>query len=284
MYKRLIYLFMVASSTVMAAENCPKTCSKYNVHKSWKLGIQTWSFRNFTLFEAIDKTHALGLDTIQAYPGQQISKEIDVEFGNGLTTEQCQKIKAKLQETNMSIAAFGVVDIPDNEADARKLFEFAKEMGIGIIVSEPAPEQFDLIDKLCQEYKIKLAIHNHPKPSYYWNPDTVVEVCKGRSKWIGACADVGHWVRSGFDPVECLKKLQGRINDVHIKEVDDKSENRIFGDAQNHVEDALKELHRQKYKGTFAIEYESNWDNNMPDIQKSICFFNSVAAKLAKNE
>jgi sugar phosphate isomerase/epimerase len=266
------------------SKTCSKACSKTDVYKDWKLGVQTWSFRKFTLFEAIDKTRALGLDSIQAFPGQQVSKESDIKFGHELTADQRQQLKAKLKEASMSIAAFGVVGIPDNEADARKLYEFAKQMGIGILVSEPQPEQFDLIDKLCQEYKIKLAIHNHPKPSYYWNPDTVLEVCEGRSKWIGACADVGHWVRCGFDPVDCLKKLEGRIHDVHVKEVDDKGDNRIFGDAQNHVEDVLKELHRQKYKGTFAIEYESNWDNNLPDIQKCVLYFNSVASQLACNK
>ena len=111
-----------------------------------------------------------------------------------------------------------------------------------------------------------------------------MEVCKGRSSWIGACADPGHWVRSGLDPVECLKKLQGRINNVHIKEVDEDKNNVIFGTAQNHVEDVLKELHRQQCQGIFSIEYESNWDNNVPDIQKSISFFNSVASQLTSNK
>lgn len=280
-YKRILMcLVFTAPLTAMASVKCPKTCSKSDDSKGWQLGVQTWSFREFTLFEAIDKTRSLGLDLIQAYPGQRVSSEMDVKFGWELTAEQRRQVKAKLRKTNIRIAVFGVVGIPENEEDAGRLFEFAKDMGIATLVSEPAPEQFDLIDRLCQKYKIKLAIHNHPKPSYYWNPDTVLEVCKDRSIWIGACADVGHWVRSGLDPVECLRKLQGRIHDVHIKEVDKEGNNVIFGTAQNHVKDILKELHRQQYQGTFAIEYESNWDNNVPDIRQSIDYFNTVVATL----
>lgn len=250
-----------------------------DVYDGWKLGTQAWSFNRFTLFDAIDKTRSLGLDYIQAYPGQNISQEIAAGFGPALTTEQRNAVKAKLADAQVKLVAFGVTGVPADEVQARQLFDFARDMGIETIVSEPDEEQFDAIDKLCAEYEIKLAIHNHPRPSHYWNPDTVLKVCEGRSKWIGACADVGHWVRSGLDPVECLKKLEGRVHDVHIKEIDD-GHDVIWGTGQGRIEAILEELHRQGYQGTFAIEYEYNWDNNLPEIRESIAYFNSVASKL----
>ena len=84
----------------------------------------------------------------------------------------------------------------------------------------PSEADFDAIDKLCAEFDINLAIHNHPQPSHYWNPDTVLKVCKDRSKRIGACADTGHWLRSGLNPLECLKKLEGRIISLHFKDLE----------------------------------------------------------------
>ena len=248
-------------------------------YSDWRLGVQTWTFKNFTLFEAIDKTRSLGLHYIQAYPGQTVSKGINAKFNEQLSADQIAAVKAKLEAAGISIFAFGVTGIPKDEAAARKLFEFAKEMGIETLASEPAFEQYDQIDKLCQEYKIKLAIHNHPKPSKYWNPDTVLKACEGRSKWIGACADVGHWVRSGLDPVECLKKLEGRIHDVHIKEIDG-GHDVIWCTGQGRVGKILEELHWQGYQGTFSIEYEYNWDNNVPEIRQSIDHFNSIASAL----
>jgi len=248
-------------------------------YDGWRMGVQTWSFRKFTLFEAIDKTRSLGLGYIQAYPGQKVSDKINKGFGPDLSPQQRQEVKAKLNETGIKIFAFGVTGISTDEAKAGKLFEFAKEMGIETIASEPKLKQFDLIDELCQKHKIKLAIHNHPKASRYWNPDTVLKACQGRSKWIGACADVGHWVRSDLNPVECLKKLEGRIHDVHIKEID-KGHDVVWGTGQARIEGVLKELHRQNFKGTFSIEYEYNWNNNVPEIRQSVDYFNSVAATL----
>jgi sugar phosphate isomerase/epimerase len=281
MQKNLLVLLNLAILSVMVSAeiNYTDSHSSPQAYDGWRMGVQTWSFNRFTLFEAIDKTRSLGLSYIQAYPGQKISGDIDAGFGPDLTSEQKQAIKEKLVDAGIKIYAFGVTGVPNDEADARKLFEFSKEMGIETIASEPKSEQFDLIDRLCQEYEIKLAIHNHPKPRYYWNPDTVLKVCEGRSKWIGACTDVGHWVRSGLDPVECLKKLEGRIHDVHIKEIDD-GHDVVWGTGQGRIKGVLEELHRQGYRGTFSIEYEYNWDNNVPEIRQSVAYFNDVASAL----
>ena len=281
MYKKTFLFLVIAMGMGCSMNNTESNKDRTSVeaYDGWRIGVQTWSFKKFTLFEALDKTRSLGLNWVQAYPGQKVSADIKTKFGPDLTVEQRQMVKDKLKETGIGIFAFGVTKIPKSENDARDLFEFAKDMGIETIASEPEMDQFDLIDKLCKEYRIKLAIHNHPKPSKYWNPDTVLAACKGRSKWIGACTDVGHWVRSGLDPVECLKKLEGRIHDVHIKEIDD-GHDVVWGTGEGRIKGVLEELHRQDYEGTFSIEYEYHWDNNVPYIRKSVDYFNSVASGL----
>lgn len=252
-----------------------------DVYDGWRLGVQAWSFKNFTFFEAVDKTQQLGLNWIQAYPGQRVAPDIDARMGYDLPESIRQAIREKLAASNVRMAAFGVLGIPDNEAEARRLYEFARDMGIEVLVSEPPAERFDLIDKLCQEYEIKLAIHNHPKPTRYWHPDNVLEALEGRSKWIGVSVDVGHWRRSALDPVECLKRLEGRIYDVHMKEVDTNlGHDVVWGTGQGWMRPILEELHRQGYKGMFAAEYEHSWDNNVPLIRRSVAYFNEVASTL----
>ncbi len=272
----IILLLMVTAMTQISVASGHPSPEAYD---GWRMGAQTWTFRKFTLFEAIDKVRSLGLNGIQAFPGQRVSADINDKFGPDLTSEQRQAVKDKLQDAGVTVYAFGVTGVPANETGARKLFEFAKDMGIKTIASEPNPNQFDLIEKLCIEYQIKLAVHNHPKPSRYWNPDTVLEVCEGRSHWIGACTDVGHWVRSGLNPVDCLKKLEGRIHDVHIKEIED-GHDVIWGTGAGRIKGILEELDRQRYNGTFSIEYEYNWDNNLPEIRPSVAYFNSIAETL----
>ena len=179
----------------------------------WRLGCQAYTFNRFTFFEAVDKTASLGLHYIEAYPGQRISKDSSAAIGADMTAADRKEVLKKLADSGVKMVNFGVGGCD------RKHFEFAKEMGIETLVAEPDEDDFDAIDKLCDEFGINLAIHNHPKPSHYWNPDTVLKVCKGRSKRIGACADTGHWARSGLNPLECLKKLEGRIISFHFKDL-----------------------------------------------------------------
>ena len=130
-----------------------------------------------------------------------------------------------------------------------------------------------------------LAIHNHPAPSIYWNPDTVVEACQGHSTRVGACADTGHWVRSGIDPLEAMRKLEGRIIGLHIKDVDRQAadaEDVPWGTGVGEVQALLKEVYRQGASPVFSIEYEAP-DGHDPydEVAQCVRYFEEVRGKLA---
>ena len=256
-----------------------------DVYDGWRLATQAYTFRKFTFFEAVDKAAALGLNWIEAYPGQQVSPDDPHSMMNyTMPVELRDKIKYKLAQTRVRLVNYGVVRLPNDPAECRRVFDFARDMGIEVIVAEPAPEAMDLVESLCEQYGIKLAIHNHPKPSRYWNPDRVLEVCKGRSKLIGACADTGHWMRSGIQPLEALRKLEGRIVSLHFKDLNEfgrrDAHDVVWGTGKANVKALLEELHRQGFEGVFSIEYEYHWENSMPEIRRCIRYFNQVAASL----
>jgi len=256
--------------------------------EDWKLGMQAYSFNRFTFSEAVEKNKALGMRYIECYPGQTLSKEKpDVKTDHNMSSADRQAMKRMLQQAEVKLMNYGVVGLPNNEAECRKVFEFAKEMGIETIVSEPPEDAFDLIDRLCDEYRISVALHNHPKPSYYWDPDTVLRLCEGRSKWIGACADTGHWTRSGVDPLEAIKKLgrANRIISLHFKDLNEfgvrDAHDVPWGTGVSQAAAILAELDRQNFKGVFSIEYEHNWLNSMPEIKKCVAFFRKTQAELS---
>ena len=179
--KSTIRFFLVGIMILVLQATIWASCSSTDVYDGWRLGIQCWTLKNMTLFEAIDQTQALGLRWIEAFPGQQISPEHTERFGPDISKALREKVKQKLDNSGICIKTFGVYGLPNDEQEARKAFEFAKEMGIETIVSEPPFDAFELLDKLCREYKIKVAIHNHPKPTRYWDPEIAVEICRKTS-------------------------------------------------------------------------------------------------------
>lgn len=278
-----VVLWIFISFSCCWSKTAPTGKAILDIKENWRLGVQAWSFNRFTFYEAIDKTAALGLNYIEAYPGQPLSKEKpNVKFGEMMPPQVRKEVKQKLQEAGVKLVNYGVVNLPNNESQCRRVFDFAKDMGIETIVSEPPPEALDLIERLCKEYKIKVAIHNHPRPARYWHPDKVLAACKGRSLWIGACADTGHWVRSGLDTVEALKKLEGRIISLHFKDVIE-GHDCVWGTGTAKVKEMLAELNRQNFKGVFSIEYEYHWENSMPEIAQCIDYFDQLAAKLGQS-
>jgi len=250
----------------------------------WRLGCQAYSFNRFSFFEAVDKTASLGLKYIEAYPGQRMSKDRAEGIGEKLSADDRKIVKQKLADSGVKLVNFGVCDLSKNETDSRKVFDFAKDMGVETIVSEPDEAAMEMLDKLCGEYGINIAIHDHPQPSHYWNPDILLAAVKGRSKRIGACADTGHWVRSGLKPLECLKKLEGRIISFHFKDlVSDPKEGYHdvpWGTGVCDVKGMLAEIHRQGIKAVFSIEYEHHWDNSLPEIAQCVAYFDKIAAEL----
>lgn len=248
----------------------------------WKLSCQAYTFRELTLFDTIDTIHKLGMRYIELYPGQRFSPDKPVGFDHNSPAELVEALQAKLKANNITPVCYGVVGLGNDEAEDRKVFDFGKKLGLINIVAEPPENSFELIDKLCNEYKINVAIHDHPQPSHYWNPDTVLKVCEGRSHRIGSCADTGHWYRSGLNPVECLKKLQGRINSLHFKDLSENKEDRPWGTGVCDADGQLAELHRQGFKGVFSIEYESTSGAELVNNVAKCCqHFSDVATKLA---
>ena len=251
----------------------------------WQLTIHSWTFQKFSIYEAIEKTKALGVKNMSISGGLTLDGKTRLNTPD-LTEAQWADIKSKVDAAGLKLMNFGVVSLPNDEAQSRKVFEFAKRAGVDTLVAEPPEDALDLVEKLCKEYNIKVAIHDHPKPSHYWNPDTVLAAVKGRTPLMGACADTGHWMRSGLDPVECLKKLDGRIITLHFKDLtaigDPKSAHDVpWGMGAGKAKEMLAELKRQKFRGAICVEYEYNWETSMPEIAECIKFFNATVAELA---
>ena len=132
----------------------------------WHLSAQTYTFNRFTFFEAVDKTIQAGLNSVEAFNGQQLGGGMEGVMDYKMAPEKRKAILRALKKKGVKLRAFGVVN-GNNEEEWRQLFAFARAMGISVINSEPKAEFLPLIGRLATQYKINVGIHNHPKPSRY---------------------------------------------------------------------------------------------------------------------
>jgi sugar phosphate isomerase/epimerase len=282
-----ILAVLVFSSSVAAAQGLTPLPPESQTG-GFAIGCQAYTFNRFSVVEAIDKTAAAGGKVIEFYPGQKLSPtEPTVVFNHDASDEVVAKVKAKLSEAGLRAVNYGVVEVPADEPGARKVFDFAKKLGLRSITTE-STGSLDTIEKLVKEYGIGCGIHNHPRrpndPSYkVWDPAYILEIVKGRDARIGAAADTGHWTRSGIKPVDALRLLEGRVVSVHLKDLN------VFGQREAHdvpfgtgvgdVPAVLDELRRQAFGGNISIEYEYNWEASVPEVAQCIGFVRGYGAR-----
>ena len=250
------------------------------------IGAQAYTFNRFSAFEAIEKCAQAGGKVIEFFPGQKLTK--DGQGGalhhNNAGDDVIAKIQAKLKEHGIKAVNYGVVGGKDAD-EWRKIFEFAKKLGLYAITTEDATK-LDIIEPLVKEFDIKIAIHDHPRrpndANYkVWDPHYIVAVTKDRDARIGACADTGHWQSSGINPVYALRVLKGRVISSHMKEKNDYGDGGTdgtrttqipFGEGIGEIGRCLDELKKQNFEGNISVEYETKWDNNVGDVTKCIDF------------
>jgi sugar phosphate isomerase/epimerase len=283
LYSSLLLAGLVAVSPLRAADPIPDNVKT----GGFAIGCQAYTFNRFSLFEAIEKTAETGAKVIELFPGQKLSKDQpNVKVDHNAGAEVIDKVKAKLKEHNLTPMAYGVVAIPADEGGARKVFEFAKTMGIRVINTE-STGSIDTIEKMVKEFDIKVGYHNHPsRPNdanyKVWDPNYIAELVKDRDVRIGACADTGHWVRSGLKPVECIAILKGRIVSSHLKDLNEMGRNAHdvpYGTGVSDLKGILDAYKAQGFVGPISIEYEYNWDNNVGEAKQCIDFVRAYGEK-----
>ncbi len=284
----LFALLLGVASVAVAAQPLPESAKVGYFYA----GCQIYTFKAFPVLTALEKIAAAGGKTVEFFPGQMLSAEDKTKFDQNTTVEQRAPVKAKLKELGLTPVGFGVVGgLGKDEESARKVFEFCKDMNIGIVVAEPAENGFDIIEKLVKEFDIKMAIHNHPKKpldrSYkYWDPEYVLSVVKDRDPRMGACADIGHWVRSGVKPTDAIRILKGCIFDSHVKDLDAfgvrEAKDMVWGTGQSDIPAVLNLFAEQGFLGPLDVEWEKDWETSLPDVTKCLEWLKNFKPTTAK--
>jgi type 1 glutamine amidotransferase len=254
----------------------------------WRLGIEAYTFHKFTMFEAIEKTSRLGLPFMGGLCFQKVSAGIPKNFDPQLSDDELREVRLKLDAEGVRLLTYYIGDIPGDEAGCRRVFEFGRRVGIETFMSEPKPEALDTIAGFCDEYGINVAIHNHDEKGSpnYWRPELILKACEGRTRRLGACADLGYWMRSGIDPIEGLRTLGERLITVQMHDLHDltpQGHDVPWGTGAGRTGEFLREMHKLGIRPTMiGLEYSHNWLESLPDIARCVEFLNALGLQLAE--
>ncbi len=248
-----------------------------------KLGIASYSFRNFPRAQAISMTLQLGTHYLNVK-----DKHLPIDS----TPEQIDAAVKEFHDAGIIFDGCGNVDFKkDDEGDIRHKFEYAKRAGFPVIICAPSHVTLPKLEKFVKEYDIKVAVHNHgpEDKDFFPTPQSVLAVIKDMDPRMGCCVDIGHTARAGMDVVETLAEVGPRLHDMHTKDLADphnpdwkvaRDSQVAVGEGKLPIRQIFAQLVKMNYNGGVDLEYEIHADDPLPGMQKSFTYMRSVLADL----
>lgn len=238
-----------------------------------KAGVASYTLRKFSLDDTIKAIQKVGIKYVSIK---------DFHLPMKSTAEERRAVAAKFKAGGITPISCGNVAMTNEEANIRNAFEYARDIGIKVIVCSPDPNSMAILDKMVKEFDIKIAIHNHgPEDKKFPSPYDVWNAVQKYDPRVGLCIDVGHTARAKVNPAEAIVKCQARLYDMHVKDISSTEPNgstieggRGVLDLKSIVQAALK----IKYSGLFSFEYEKDADDPVPGLAETIGYVRGLIA------
>jgi sugar phosphate isomerase/epimerase len=241
-----------------------------------KLGIASYSFREFSRAAAIRKTKALRVKYVSI-------KEFHLLYNS--TPQELNRGANDFRKAGLEIVGGGAIYLmKDDDNDIRRYFEYAKTCGMPLMTIGPTHQTLLRIEKFVKEYNIKIAIHNHgPSDEHFPTPESALKALKGMDPRMGVCIDIGHTALAGVNPPDAIREAGDRLLDIHMRDLANLKDGRSevpTGEGAMPIVDVFKALKEVKYQGTVNLEYESDPDDPMLGMAKSFAYMRGVLAGL----
>jgi sugar phosphate isomerase/epimerase len=245
-----------------------------------KLGIATYTFRNFD--------RAKTIEMIKAVKTPWVSIK-DVHLKIDAPPEELRAGRKEFDDAGLRVTSGGNVDMNSaargTEQGLRHSFEYARAAGLPMMVCAPRHDNLAIIERLVKEFDIRIAIHNHgPEDRNFPTVESVLDAVRPLDRRCGLCMDVGHSARTGMDVVKSIAEAGGRLFDMHVKDLErptDKASQCDVGDGIMPFAAIFKQLKKMNYQGSVNLEHEINAANPLPGVQRSFSYMRGVLAGLA---
>jgi sugar phosphate isomerase/epimerase len=209
----------------------------------------------------------------------------DVHLPMTASAEAAAEIRRKTEAAGLTLMGGGTITLKNDPAQLRSAFEYARRAGFPLMVAAPEPAAFDAIEKLIQEFGIKVAIHNHgPEDKSFPAPQDAYRLLKGRDPRFGLCMDIGHTLRAGVDPVATVGEVKDRLLDLHLKDLKvatDPASQTEVGKGVIDIPGLFRALQGVAFTGHCGLEYEINEQAPQAGIRESLAYLRGVLDALA---
>ena len=251
-----------------------------------QLGVQSYSFRDLPLDEAIKAMVADGLGDCELFsphiemggmkppaPGgrNHMTRE-ERRAASAAHEEKLHKwrltvpldyfkdVRKKFNDNGINLYAYNMSfndHFTDEEID--RGFLMAKALGVGIITASTTIPVAQRVVPFAEKHKMIVAMHGHSNltdPNQFATPESFAKAL-AMSKYYRVNLDIGHFTAANFDAVDYIRKNHQHIVLLHLKDrKKNEGPNVPWGEGDTPIKQVLALLKETKYPIPAFIEYE----------------------------
>ena len=236
----------------------------------FKDGNGGYTFVNYSIEQTIEIMNRVAINNLSV-------KEFHLPLNS--TQEKIDEVLSKFKNGGINVYTVGVIYMR-SQADVDRAFDYAKRVGVDMIVGVPTYDLLSYTESKVKEYNIRIAIHNHgPEDKLYPGPKDVYERIHKMDKRVGLCLDIGHAFRAGANLEKVVIDYAPRIFDLHIKDVTAaKADAKAIEVGRGAIDfnALIAVLRKVGYNGSCSIEYEKDMKDVLPGIAESAGYLRGV--------
>lgn len=273
--------------------NCMGQTKRINSRFSGvQIGVQSYSFRDRSLDDAIKAMVEVGLGSCELWSGHVEPKELFDRYNKSRDAEsreairrwrlsapldELKRVRAKFDRAGIELYAYNLSFRDDfTDAEIERGFEMAKALGVKVMTSSSNVSTAKRIDPFAKRYQMRVGMHNHSNvsdPNEFATPESFAKAMEGASGYIAINLDIGHFTAANFDPVEFLRQHHARIVTLHIKDRKrNQGQNMPFGQGDTPIKEVLALLRQNKWPIPANLEYEYEGQDTVQEIKRCLAY------------
>lgn len=246
-------------------------------HRGVTLGVQSYSFRDRPLDQAIAAMQQLGLTSCELWQGhlepRGVSRDELRRWREMTPIDEFRAVKAKFDRAGIRVYAYNISFRDDfSDAEIERGFDVTRALGAEIITASANTAVVKRVAPVAARHRITVGMHNHSRvdPDEFATPESFI-AAMGLGPLIAVNLDIGHFTAANFDAVGFLRAHHERIVTLHIKDRKRQDGPNVpFGEGDTPIGAVLRVLRDEKWAIPANIEYEYKGGDTVEEVRRCL--------------
>ena len=265
----------VIASLARAVEGAPSS--------TVTIGVQSYSFRDRTLEDAIAGMRKLGLRSCELWQDhvepRRVPREEKRRWRETVPLDHFHRVRDRFAKASIALSAYNI-SIKDDFSDTEieRAFDMTAALGAPLITSSSNIATVARIAPVAERRRMLVGMHNHSRvePNEFATAKSLADAMQ-KSRYIAANLDIGHFTAANEDAVAFLTQHHARVVTLHLKDRKrDQGPNLEFGAGDSPVAEVVKLVSAKRWPIPMNIEYEYKGGDSVDEVGKCLAYCRRV--------